>query len=235
MRTFFGFAFFAGCVALAWVGAGVFEGAKRTVSDDPTVWEPEIQAFVADTESGLNADQPIVFVGSSSIRFWRTLEEDLAPLPVINRGFGGSRLGDIEYWSNELVNINDPRAVVVFCGTNDIRPDKAAEPAELLETLQRFVAKIRRDDDTLPIYYIAITPSPKRWEVWPIAQETNRLIQEWINTQSNMKMLDTSPYLLGEDGTPDPSNYLWDELHLDKKGYEIWRATVKALLMQDFA
>jgi hypothetical protein len=73
----------------------------------------------------------IVFTGSSSITFWSTLEQDMNPLPVINRGFGGSRLNDVVYYAPRLVVAYRPRAVVLFAGTNDLAGSKPKTAQEV--------------------------------------------------------------------------------------------------------
>ncbi len=222
-----------GVILLAWFGTKLFSEIAKAANDDPLVWEQDIQAFVAETKHGI-PEKPIVFVGSSSFRLWKSMAEDLAPLSVLNRGLGGSRLGDIEYWADELVNINSPLAVVVFCGTNDIRPDAAAEPEALLKTYQAFVQRIRVASPDVPVYFVGITPSPRRWDVWNIAQQTNQLIREWSDAQPQLHFIDTGAALLGDDGLPNPQNYIFDGLHLSEKGYKIWTSIIKPRLVEDF-
>src|ERR1700727_2542217 len=81
-------------------------------------WESSIREF--ESHDKVNPPTPgvIVFVGSSSIRFWRTLETDMAPLDVINRGFGGSEMSDVAQYANRVVVAYKPRAVVVYAGDN---------------------------------------------------------------------------------------------------------------------
>jgi len=145
----------------------------------------------------------VIFVGSSSIRLWDTLVEDMAPIPVIQHGFGGAKLNDLVYYAERLVNAYQPRAVVVFAGSNDIDPAASKSPQVLLASYQEFVRRIRREQPALPVFYIGITPSPLRWSVWPIAQETNQLIQAWSEADPNLHFIDTSGALLGSDGEPD--------------------------------
>jgi hypothetical protein len=56
---------------------------------DPTVWEKQIRTYEVLDEEDKPPDGSILFTGSSSIRYWKTLVEDMAPLQVLNRGFGG--------------------------------------------------------------------------------------------------------------------------------------------------
>jgi hypothetical protein len=52
------------------------------------------------------SQRPIIFYGSSSIRRWKTLSQDFIGYPVVNCGFGGSRLSDclryVPPWSYAL-------------------------------------------------------------------------------------------------------------------------------------
>lgn len=233
MRKTVGIVLLICVVVLAWYGSKIFREISKASNDDPAVWEQDIQAFVADTNRGGVPEDPIVFVGSSSFRLWKSMAKDLAPLPVVNRGFGGSRLADIEFWAEELVSINSPVAVVVFCGTNDIRPDAAAKPEALLKTYQSFVERIRIATPDLPVYFVGITPSPRRWSVWDVAQQTNDLIREWSASQTHLYFIDTGSHLLGRDGVPDPENYIFDGLHLSDKGYKIWTGIIKPRLLAD--
>ena len=86
----------------------------------------------------------------------------------------------------------------------------------------------------LPVYFVGITPSPRRWSVWNVAQQTNELIREWSASQLHLYFIDTAADLLGDDGVPNPENYIIDGLHLSDKGYEIWTGIIKPRLIADF-
>jgi hypothetical protein len=72
----------------AWHLSGEIQRAR---SEDPLVWEESVSALEAKTGNLYAPGQAVIFVGSSSIRLLRTLEEDLAPIPVVRHGFGGGR------------------------------------------------------------------------------------------------------------------------------------------------
>src|SRR5438445_6336484 len=61
---------------------------------DSSQFESEIKAFEAADRTNPPPRNAILFVGSSTIRFWKTLAQDFPDLKVINRGFGGSHLSD---------------------------------------------------------------------------------------------------------------------------------------------
>jgi lysophospholipase L1-like esterase len=205
---------------------------SKYAGNNPTLWEPDIAQLEAKTALLNNHHERVLFVGSSSIRFWQTLAIDMSPFSVIQHGFGGATVNDVVHFSDRLINAFNPRAVVVFVGTNDITPRQVRSTTEMLGAYRRLVSNIRHDLPTTPIIFIAITPSPHRWSVWPQASETNRLLNDFINSQNNLYLVDTSSGLLGGDGRPDKSFYRLDGLHLGDKGYAVWTKRVKAKLLQ---
>lgn len=221
-------------IAVAIPGYGLFQEIQKAASEDPLVWEEDIAAFEAQDRTALPPQGAIVFTGSSSIRFWDSLRKDMAPMPVIRRGFGGAKLNDVLHYADRLVSAYTPKAVVVFAGSNDITPSSIKSPAHLLETFQAFVQKVREEDPSLPIYYIAITPSPLRWSVWPEAQATNAAIKAYTDQVEDLHFIETSQALLGDNGEPDPDNYLMDRLHLSELGYAKWTEIIRGRLLADF-
>ena len=220
-------------VAAIWPAFQFYREIDKAHSEDPLVWEENIQVLEERTAGSFAPGKAVVFIGSSSIRFWGTLAEDMAPMPVIQHGFGGAKLNDVVYYAERLVNAYEPRAVVIFAGTNDISPEASKSPEVLLASYQAFVETVRADDPDLPIFFIGITPSPLRWAVWPTAQQTNALIEQWIASDDNHFYIDTSPGLLGEDGEPKRDHYVFDGLHLSDKGYAVWAEIIGDRLQQE--
>ena len=65
--------------------------------NDIDLWKTEIEAIKRKVAAISNeTDSFVAFYGSSSIRLWDTLQEDLAPNQTINLGFGGSSY----FWCN---------------------------------------------------------------------------------------------------------------------------------------
>ena len=89
-----------------------------------------IDLFASWDKKNKSLDNSIVFVGSSSIRKWQT-SKSFPELPVINRGFGGSHLSDVNYFLNETVLKYQPKVVVLYAGDNDILYGKS--PSIVLE------------------------------------------------------------------------------------------------------
>ncbi|MEY4674724.1 MAG: hypothetical protein RL148_2508 [Planctomycetota bacterium] len=195
--------------------------------ENPQAWEKELAKLDA---TGMPPARPIVFVGSSSIRGWKTLTEDMAPMPVLNHGFGGSRIVDSVFWLDRLVARFDPSVVVVFAGTNDLA-GKTPRPAKwVADRFDELVARLRALGSDAQVCYVAITPTPSRVEHLALVREANALLAARCAQDPSLHFVDTAAGMVTADGQPDPKWFLKDMLHLNAEGYRHWTATLKPLL-----
>ncbi|ADQ18538.1 GDSL-type esterase/lipase family protein [Leadbetterella byssophila] len=193
-------------------------------------WEKEISELVSDSKT--YPSESILFIGSSSIRLWDNIEKDMAPYPVIKRGFGGSNLKDVIVYEDRLVNPHSFRAVVVFVA-NDITGGKEdATPKEVFERYKLLVKSIRKEHKKEPIFWVQITPTESRWKVWDKIQEANTLIKNYTEKNKNLYYIETAEAFLGPDGKPIPAYFRADKLHLTQQGYDLWSGLIKASLNQ---
>ncbi len=198
--------------------------------EDPTVWAAELEAFARQDVEAPFAPGGVVFVGSSSIRLWSSLAEDMAPIPVLNRGFGGSRLFDALYHAPALVSLHAPSLVVVFSGTNDLAGDGAKSAAQVRDLFVQLVERLWADDADLPVVYIAITPTLARERHIATVREANRLIARICADDPRLAFVDPTPDLLDGDGRPDPRWFRDDRLHLNAQGYAVWTRHVRPVV-----
>ena len=209
--------------------------ARVTASDipdpDPARFAAEIRAFEAwDRQNSVPRDA-VLFVGSSSIRMWHdSLEYDMAPLPVIARGFGGSTMIDALNYADRVVIPRRPRAIVLYEGDNDVG-HYGVSPERVTELFETFVQKVHASLPETKIYFVAIKPSPSRWEHWPAMQKTNEMIRAVCEGDPLLHYVDIASPMLGEDGTPRTEIFLEDMLHLNREGYLIWKQVVRSALM----
>ncbi len=211
----------------------MLSGVLRSARGDPDAWKASLRRFEArDLLQPVPLDV-ILFTGSSSITLWSSLARDMAPLPVLNRGFGGSRMPDVVHYAERIVLPYHPSAIVLFAGTNDIADPKPATAQEVLEGYLDFVHIIHASLPGTPIYYISITPTPLRWKYWSIVQEANRRIQAHTLTDPALHYIDITHAFLGPDGLPDRNLFRADRLHPNARGYEKWTALIKPVLLAD--
>jgi lysophospholipase L1-like esterase len=190
--------------------------------EDPARWAPDIEAFARQDREAPAQPGAVVFVGSSSIRLWSTLAADMAPVPVLNRGFGGLKLFDAVYYADQLVGVHLPSLVVVFSGSNDVAGGDAKSPEQVRDLFRQFVARLRSADERLTIAYIAITPTLAREEHSAAVREANRLIHLDCEADPRLEFIDPRPDLMDAVGRPDPQWFREDRLHLNERGYATW-------------
>lgn len=170
----------------------------------------------------------IVITGSSSVRFWQPgIHRDFTQVDVIARGFGGSNMNDLLYFSEALITQYQPRAVAIYEGDNDIA--QGISPQLILNKFIELSNKLRRSLPEIRIYFISIKPSIARQSMWPEMVETNQLIHEVCNAELNCTYIDVASKLL-DDGLPKQDIFIKDGLHLNKKGYQLWSEAVVGVI-----
>lgn len=205
---------------------------------DPRVWERAIRRFEKNDRRCFPPEGVIVFTGSSSIRFWKSLQTDMAPLPVVNRGFGGAQIHDVTHYVRRIVTPYKPKAVVFYAGENDIAGmllSKRKAPEEILVAFGDFCRAVHTDLPHVPIYFIAVKPPKLRRKHWPAMQRANQLIQQHCASDERLHFIDVVPAMLDQYAKPRPDVFKWDGVHLNEKGYAIWTSVIKSALIKAFA
>lgn len=195
-------------------------------------YQDDINKFKDQDTKDFPEDIEVLFTGSSSIRFWNSLEEDMKPLKVLNRGFGGAHIVHVNYHFEDVVSRYNPQAIVFFCGTNDITALKTAE--ETVEDFQIFKNKVRINLPNVPIFVIGIKPTPAREYIEEEELEYNRLITDLAAEDELLTFIDIWDPMLSEEGERIPELFVEDGLHINAKGYEIWTKLVRDNLKQRF-
>jgi lysophospholipase L1-like esterase len=208
----------------------VFSFGVLAKDADHDKWNADIQAFEAADKANPPPGSAVLFIGSSSIRFWKTLAADFPGYRVINRGFGGSDLDDATAFADRIVAPYRPAALVMYAGDNDLQGGDT--PEQVRDDFAAFVAKVRQTQPALPIAFIAIKPSVARLALLPNILRADKLIREWAMTQKNVAFLDVVPAMLDAQGQPKPDLFIEDGLHMTAKGYALWVAQVKPWLAE---
>ena len=202
--------------------------AAEALAQTTNRWEKDIAAFEAQDRTNPPPKNAVLFIGSSSIRLWKTLAQDLPELKVINRGFGGSQIADSVLFVDRIVVPYRPERIVMYAGGNDINAGKT--PEQVASDFKEFVAKVHRELPETRIAYISIAPNPARWAQVERVKRANELIREFTGTDKRLSFIDVFPHMLGEDAKPRPEIFVEDRLHMNEKGYEIWKRVVGAAL-----
>jgi len=194
------------------------------------MWNPEIRVFDSLNVAEPDPKNAILFTGSSSIRLWSSIKEDMSPYPVIQRGYGGAKLDDYAYFAKRIIYPHQFRAMVFFIANDITNSPTDKTPNEMIGYIDRILQLIRVKYPDTPIFWIEITPTMNRWSVWNKTKEANSAIKAYCESHKDMTFIETSDAFLTRDGVPNNELFRDDHLHLNDEGYKIWTEIIKTKL-----
>ncbi|MCA9053574.1 MAG: hypothetical protein KDA75_07040 [Planctomycetaceae bacterium] len=194
-------------------------------------WESAIQAFEAADQANPPKTGGVLFVGSSTMRMWKT--NDLLPdLHVINRGFGGSEMIDTLHFADRIVIPYQPRVMLLYAGSNDLGHNE--QPCAIAARFEELIAKVHAASPETEIVFMSVKPTVKRWALIHRIRATNALVEAVCVDHEHVHYLDAHTPMLNADGEPDEQWLSSDGLHLNDAGYkhltEVVRPVVDRLL-----
>ena len=199
-------------------------------------WEKDISKLESQDQSEKYTENAILFIGSSSIRAWNSMEKDMFPYETIKRGYGGAHYSDIIHFTKRLVKNHSPKAILIFVA-NDIKGNNKSDiysknltdrtPNEVKRLFKLVIDQIRSVHKEIPIFGIETTPTKSRWKAWPKISLANDLIKEYCESKDNLYYISTRNHYIGKNGLPTEELFIRDKLHLNRKGYALWGEIIK--------
>ncbi len=191
-------------------------------------WEKEIAAFEQSDRTSPPPKGALLFIGSSTIRKWKTLAQDLPGQTVINRGFGGSEIVDSTHFAERIVFPYEPRMVLLRAGGNDLHRGKS--PEQIFGDFKEFVTKVHEKLPKAEIVFISLNPSPSRWKDAENTKILNKMVLEYSAQMPFVKYIDAYDIALRPDGQPRPELFVQDQLHFNAEGYKLLTERVRSFL-----
>jgi lysophospholipase L1-like esterase len=212
-------------LVLAWASIVLLRRLLRW----PRLWEGTIRGFDREPVT----PGAVVFMGSSSIRFWETLGRDMAPLPAQNRGFGGATVAGVNVYARRiLARLPHPRAILLYAGVNDLAWGVPEE--RVLEDIQRFLAIAREVAPAVPVYLLSLQLTPSRRRGWARVRRVNdRLAQLAHGSGGSVRYVDLASAVLDASGRPRRELFVLDGIHMNPAGYKLWTAVLRPQLLHD--
>jgi lysophospholipase L1-like esterase len=189
------------------------------------VWyENEVQRLEKE-RAELTYDPKLLFYGSSSIRLWENLQEDFAGYQPINLGFGGSTLAACVWFFDRLVAPFHPTSIIVYAGDNDLGDGR--HPEEVFIFFKQFVSQVRDHFGDIPLAFISIKPSITRWNIVDSIRYANKIIEAEIKREANnLHFINIYTRMTDNSGYPKREFLEPDGLHINAKGYALWKEIV---------
>jgi lysophospholipase L1-like esterase len=192
-----------------------FAGAEH----DFAKWEKEISAFERSDLTNPPPKGAYIFIGSSTVRMWKSLQSDFPAQNIINRGFGGSEIVDSTHFAERVIFPCKPKRIYLRAGGNDLWGGKS--PEQVFEDFKEFAAKMRANLPDTEVIYLSLNPSISRWKQADKEKTVNTLIEEYAKKTPGLKYVETYSVPLGPDGQPRPELFLPDKLHFNADGYRL--------------
>ena len=201
------------------VGIAARPGQAAPPARDFSQWDKDIAAFEAADRTSPPPKDAILFVGSSTIVRWTTLQEDFSNQRVINRGFGGNQIVDSTHFADRMIFPYRPRMIFLRAGGNDLHAGKS--PEQVFQDFKDFVATIHAKLPKTEIVYISLAPSIARWEEREATKKLNALIKDYVKKGRRLKYIETYDTTLDPTGQPRPELFVEDKLHFSPAGYKL--------------
>jgi lysophospholipase L1-like esterase len=217
-------------VALLTVAALLHVAAMDVIGQqnpDPSRFEKDIKAFEADDVVSPPTKGAVLFVGSSTMRYWDTAKA-FPNLTTIKRGFGGSHVSDNIYFADRIIVPYKPKLIVFYAGDADVASDKTAD--QIFSDFKTFISMIHAKLPGTPMVIIGIKPSPAHWKQIEAIRKTNALVGGYVGNDRLVRFIDVSDRLIGADGRPQAEFYAENGLNLSESGYAVWTSAVRALI-----
>ena len=208
------------------------ESSKPEPAPPPPPFWNDIQNFKKQDSALFPPKNAILFIGSSSFTNWKDVQDYFPGYPIINRGFGGSTLLDQIRYEKDIIFPYQPKQIIIYCGENDLASSDTVTSAMVFDRFKELFQMIRGKFTELPIAYVSMKPSPSRRHLFPKMREGNQLIKDFLTSQKNGVFIDVHQPMLNESGQPVPEIFLDDSLHMNAKGYAIWKKAIEPYLIK---
>jgi lysophospholipase L1-like esterase len=181
-------------------------------------FEADIRIFEIRDHFRPPPEGAVLFAGSSTFRKWDDLVEQLPGHLIINRGFGGSTMADLNHFFDRIVLPYLPTRIFIYEGDNDIA--RGSSPEEFIQECRKFIRSCRDDLPDAELYFVSIKPSPARFSQWDQMSRANRMLQSLCSETAQVNFIDITRAILDENGRPDPGLFVADRLHFNREGYQ---------------
>jgi lysophospholipase L1-like esterase len=197
---------------------------------DPERYRKDIEAFKEFDSKNTPPQNAALFVGSSTIMKWKTADA-FPTLSVINRGFGGSVLGDVLYFYHDVIGKYHPSAILLYCD-NDVA--SGGNPDQAFEKVMQIYTKVRSDFPKVPFAFLSMKHAPNSAFADPAEPAAidrfNELAKAQAKRDPSFKYFDMDAPVLDANGKVQ-GDLFQDGEHFNDKGYALINPVMQKFLV----
>ena len=186
-------------------------------------YESEVAAIEKKYDSSTRKGE-IVFYGASNFRLWTEMENDLAPFPVQNHGFGGSTDKMLVQYADRILYPYEPEIIFFQTGSNDYVGLSGSDEEKIAVCMEYKKYMYELFHEKLPEAKFVVMSGlllPGRSEYTALTQELNRQLAAFCEEKDYMIFADASE--MTYDGSSYRSElFIDDGIHLNHDGLLLW-------------
>ncbi len=211
------------------------EGYIPIYHSDKTSWikryQHDIDKYQEENRKLTDFSCDVLMLGSSSINLWNNIYNDLAPLKIIRRSYGGSTIRDQIYNYNTIARGYHPKKIAVYV-ENDLGGNERITIGECYDLYRLFFQMLRRDYPEAVICYISMKPSFAKADQLKDQLVFNALMEDYVRNAKGFEYIDITAGMYDEKGNLREDIFIEDRLHLNQKGYDIWKEVIRPVLQK---
>jgi len=197
---------------------------------DPERYRKDIEAFKDYDAKNAGPQNPALFVGSSTIMKWKTADS-FPGFSVLNRGFGGSVIGDVDFFYHDVIGKYHPSAILFYCD-NDVTGGFSGDVA--FEKAMKVYSKVRADFPKVPFVFLSMKHAPNSAFADPgepaAIDRFNDLAKAKTKTDPLFKYFDMDAPVLDAKGKVQ-GDLFEDGEHFNAKGYALINPALQKVLV----
>jgi len=188
----------------------------------------EVNALEKKYDSLWDANkETIVFTGSSSIKYWKSLESKFPNHQIVNTGFGGSKASDLLLHTEALILNFQPKQVFIYEGDNDVSAE--IKTKEIIGTVNQIIAKIKAQNANTKIVLISAKPSIARWHLKRDYKKLNRQFRKICRKDNTISYGNVWDAMIANRKVRNDI-FVSDGLHMNTEGYRLWYNVIAPLI-----
>lgn len=203
---------------------------QSTPPDEILKWEADMLVFDSLNLVEQSDANTLLVAGSSSVRIWDSIQKDMTPYQVMQRGYGGAKMTDFTFYAHRIIKAQQFKAIVIFVANDIVGLESDRTPKEVFRLFKDLVKQVRKRNPLTPLCWIEVTPTPKRWDVSIEIQKASRLIEAYCSKYDDLHFISTFDKYITPEGLPDSTYFRKDMLHLNSSGYQHWTGIIKSSL-----